>query len=56
MEEDSGGVLPEHQSHLGDNIFSDIRQARRNGLVASHFGESELNRYEKRLAAEGGDR
>jgi hypothetical protein len=46
---------PTHEFHLGDNIFADVYQARRNGLVADHFVGSELNRYELTMAQHGGD-
>ena len=46
---------PAHQSHIGDNMLGDVSQARRNGLVADYFGGAMLNRYEKRMAKQGGD-
>jgi hypothetical protein len=46
---------PAHQSHIGDNMLSDVSQARRNGLVADFFGGAMLNRYEMTLAKQGGD-
>ena len=46
---------PTHQSHTGDNILADVRQARRNGLVAAHFGKAELNQYELTMLKNGGD-
>jgi predicted HAD superfamily hydrolase len=46
---------PAHQSHIGDNILADVRQARRHGLTADHFGGATLNRYETTLAKQGGD-
>jgi predicted HAD superfamily hydrolase len=46
---------PAHQSHIGDNMFADVSQARRNGLVADYFGGAVLNRYEMTMANQGGD-
>jgi hypothetical protein len=46
---------PTHQSHIGDNLLADVSQARRNGLVADHFGGATLNRYEMVMAKLGGD-
>lgn len=46
---------PELQSHIGDNLLGDVRQARRCGVVAEYFDGAILNRYEKTLAGKGGD-
>jgi hypothetical protein len=46
---------PTHQSHIGDNMLADVSQARRNGLVADHFGGATLNRYEMTMTKQGGD-
>ncbi len=46
---------PTLQSHIGDNMFADIYQARRNGLVATHFEGAKLSRYEMAMAKQGGD-
>ncbi|WP_263358493.1 hypothetical protein [Acidicapsa ligni] len=46
---------PELRSHIGDNLFSDVRQARRSGLIAEHFAQAALNTYEMALAKQGGD-
>jgi hypothetical protein len=48
-------TYPAHQSHVGDNMLADVRQARKNGLVAEHYSGATLNRYEAALARQGGD-
>jgi predicted HAD superfamily hydrolase len=46
---------PTHELHIGDNMRSDVHQARSNGLVAEHFGGAMLNRYEMAITKQGGD-
>lgn len=46
---------PSHESHIGDNMFADVRQARRRGLVATQFEGAMLNRYEITMQKKGGD-
>jgi hypothetical protein len=46
---------PGHRSHIGDSLLADIKQARKRGLIASHYRGATLNRYELGLQRTGLD-
>ncbi len=43
------GLKPEHLTHRGDNLLSDVQKPRQLGIHASHFSATRLNRYERIL-------
>ena len=46
---------PQALHHYGDNLHSDVIVPRKLGIAATHFKDSQLNRYEKALMAQPQD-
>jgi HAD superfamily hydrolase (TIGR01549 family) len=42
-------LQPHQICHYGDNIYTDVLAPRKLGIKATHFKESQLNRYEKQI-------
>lgn len=45
------GLAPREVTHCGNNAWADVKMAHRSGLLAHHFDQGNLNRYEEILEA-----